>query len=157
MSSPSAPTVRALRAADLDGIVRIDARITGRPRPGYLQAKLDRALREGMQMSLGADVDGHLVGFLMGSVYRGEFGQTEPTATIDTVGVHPDFWRHGVGRALWSQFATNLRGLSITRIQTQVDWKDWTLLRFLERVGFAPAPRLCLERALDAQEAPSEE
>jgi len=141
--------VRALRAQDLDDIVRIDAHVTGRPRPVYLKGKLAAALGEGVQMSLGAEVDGKLVGFLMGAVFYGEFGQPEPVASIDTLGVHPDFWNKGIGRALWAQFATNCKGLQITQVQTQVDWTNWTLLRFLERVGFAPAPRLCLQKNLD--------
>lgn len=145
----SEPIVRALRAEDLDAIVRIDAHVVGRPRQQYLQAKLAKALGEGMQMSLGAEIDGRLVGFLMGAVYYGEFGRTEPVASIDTLGVHPDFWKRGVGRALWAQFARNMRGLHVGQVQTQVDWNDWRLLAFLERVGFKPAPRVCLQSSLD--------
>jgi ribosomal protein S18 acetylase RimI-like enzyme len=145
----SEPTVRALRAEDLDAIVRIDARVGGRPRPEYLHAKLTKALDEGMQMSLGAEIDGRLVGFLMGAVYYGEFGRAEPVATIETIGVHPDFWQRGVGRALWAQFARNMRGLRVGQVQTQVGWNDWRLLAFLERVGFTPAPRVCLQSSLD--------
>ena len=141
--------VRALRAEDIEDIVRIDARVTGRPRPEFLKAKLGRALSDGVQMSLGAEVDGRLVGFLMGAVFYGEFGQPEPVASIDTLGVHPDYWKRGIGHALWDQFARNLKALQIARIHTQVDWTNWSLLRFLERVGFVPAPRLCLEKALD--------
>lgn len=150
MSHENPPVVvRALRAQDLDDVVRIDAHVTGRQRPAYLKVKLGKALGEGLQVSLGAEVDGKLVGFLMGAVYYGEFGQPEPIASVDTLGVHPDFWHKGVGRALWAQFAANLKGLQITRVQTQVDWTNWSLLRFLERMGFAPAPRLCLEKKLD--------
>ena len=148
MSSESSTVIRTLRAQDLDAIVRIDARVTGRQRPAFLTVTLAMALGAGMQMSLGAEVDGKLVGFLMGAVYYGEFGQPEPIASIDTLGVHPDFRKRGVGLALWAQFVSNLKGLQITRIHTEVDWKNRALLGFLERVGFVPAPRLCLERTL---------
>jgi ribosomal protein S18 acetylase RimI-like enzyme len=141
--------VRALRADDLADIVRIDAQITGRARPKYLEVKLARALHDGVQMSLGDELDGELVGFLMAAVYYGEFGMPEPVASIDTFSVHPGFRGRGVGRALWVQFSMNLRGLQIGRVQTQVDWTNWSLLRFLELVGFRPAPRLCLEKLLE--------
>lgn len=150
MSAPSTTAnIRALSTSDLGDIVRIDARVVGRPRPKFLEAKLGRALNEGVQMSLCAEVDGHVVGFLMGQVFYGEFGQAEPVASIDTLGVDPDYWKRGVGRALWNQFAANLKALRIVKIHTQVDWTNWSLLRFLEKVGFMPAPRLCLERTLD--------
>jgi len=38
--------------------------------------------------------------------------------------------------------------LRIERVRTQVDWEQLGLLRFLQRNGFGPAPRFCLERRL---------
>jgi hypothetical protein len=31
-----------------------------------------------------------------------------------------------------------------------VEWSDFDLLAFLQSEGFAPAPRLCLERKVDS-------
>lgn len=143
------PVVRALHSGDLEELARIDSRILGRSRSAWLKIKLAEALGEGVRVSLGAELHGVLVGFLMGSVYYGEYGLPEPVATIETIEVHPDFRGKGVARALWRQFATNLRALRIARVQTQVDWNDWTLLRFLDRVGFSPSHRICLQRELD--------
>ncbi len=147
----SEPSIRTLRPEDLEDIARIDARVGGRPRKEYLRGKLEASQRGGVHISLCADVDGRPVGFLMGSVFYGEYGQAEPVATIDTLAVHPDFQGRGVGRALWRQLAENLLGLRVARVQTQVQWNDWRLLRFLEKVGFAPAKRICLEAALDEE------
>ncbi len=57
----------------------------------------------------------------------------------------PGFRGQGVGHALLRQLLTNLRALRIESVQTEVDWNDWDLLRFLESTGFTPAPRLALE------------
>ena len=145
--------VRKLVAADLDTIVRIDKRITGHSRRAFFAAKLEEAARDsGMMVSLGAEYDGQLAGFLMGRVYYGEFGIADSVAILDTIGVDPLLSRKGIARALLDQFATNMKGLGIERIRTQTDWNEWKLLRFLDATGFKPVPRLCLELTIDPTE-----
>jgi ribosomal protein S18 acetylase RimI-like enzyme len=142
--------VRELRAADLDAIARIDEKIGGRSRRKYFEVKIDAVLRDtGVKISLVAELDGAVAGFLMGSVYYGEFGLPEPAATIDTIGVHPGFRGRKVGKALMRQLVMNMRALGIESIETQVAWDDWDLVRFLAHEGFEPAPRLSLRRRLD--------
>ncbi len=142
--------VRTLEPVDLDAMVRIDAKITGRGRRDYLQLKLDEALRDSrVRVSLGAEVDGSLAGFLMGRLWFGEFGVAEPVATLDTIGVDPHRPRCGIGSALMRQFMTNLRGMGVERLQTQAEWNEWGLLHFLESFGFEPRPRLHLETRID--------
>ena len=137
--------VRVLCADDLDAIVRVDRRIVGRSRRDYLQQKLEEAMRDSrIMVSLGAEVDGNLVGFLMGRLYYGEFGVAEPVALLDTIGVDPERPRTGIGRALIDQFKTNLGAVGIEKIQTQAAWNEWELLGFLEASGFRPEPRVFL-------------
>lgn len=142
--------VRTLTKDDLPVMVRIDERITGRPRHDYLSLKLDEALDDTrIKVSLGADVDGQLAGFLMGRLYYGEFGVPEPIAILDTIGVDPMRARKGIGKALIEQFCMNLRAVGIDTVQTQADWNDWDLLRFLSKHGFEPAPRVCLRKKIE--------
>jgi ribosomal protein S18 acetylase RimI-like enzyme len=142
--------VRALRDDDLGAIVKIDAASMGRPREEYYRAKFREAHEEaaGPRTSLVAEVDGHPVGFLLAKVYYGEFGQAEPVAVIDSVGVDPRFRKQHIGQALLRQLLMNLQGLRIERVRTEVDWEQLDLLHFLQRNGFAPARRFCLERTL---------
>ncbi len=141
--------VRELRADDLDAIVRIDRLTTGRSRRGYYEQRLQTALREsGVRVSLAAELEGRLAGFLLGRVYYGEYGRSEPAATIDTLGVDPGARRRGVGRALLEQLIRNLRALQVERVVTEVSWEQWELLEFLHRNGFRPAPRIPLELQL---------
>lgn len=150
MSENEECVVRLLGADDLDAIVRIDAEATGHPRRDYFRLRVQRALAEtSVRVSLVAELEGRVVGFLLGSVYYGEYGVPEPVATIDAIGVSSSHARHGVGRALFSQLATNLKGMRVERVQTQVDWSSFNLLGFFHKLGFRPAPRLSLERALD--------
>jgi GNAT superfamily N-acetyltransferase len=89
-----------------------------------------------------------IAGFLLGSLYYGEFGLPEPAAVLDTIAVDPDMRGRKVGKALMRQLLMNLRALNIARIRTEVDWEQLDLMSFLAHEGFAPARRLCLEREL---------
>ncbi len=138
--------VRSLRPADLDAVVRIDKRIVGRSRRSYFEVTLAEALNKTrITISLGVDIDGHLVGYLMGRLYYGEFGVPEPIAILDTIGVDPEHPREGIGRALMAQLRQNLGALGIERIRTEAGWNDWALIRFLDAEGFAPSQRICLD------------
>lgn len=141
--------VRRLRPDDLEAVVQLDARVVGRSRGEYFKVKLAQALAEtGIEVSLAAESDDIFKGFLLARVYYGEFGSMEPVAVLDTIGVHPDFRGEGVGHALMEQLMRNLRGLGITRLQTEVSWDDQGLLAFFRRCGFEPAARFCLDLAL---------
>lgn len=144
--------VRNLRPRDLDAVIHLDSKITGKRRTEYFKVKLAQALSDtGIQVSLAAEVDGQFVGFLLARVYYGEFGATEQTAVLDTLGVNPNQRGKGVGTALLRQLRQNLLGLGIPALQTEVAWRDTDLLAFFQRSGFQPAPRLCLD--LDLQRA----
>ncbi|GDX80990.1 hypothetical protein LBMAG42_28010 [Deltaproteobacteria bacterium] len=141
--------VRVLSADDHARIVRIDERITRRSRGEWYRQRLHRALAEGsITVSLGAVLDGHLVGALLGTLQYGEFGSPEPIAVLDTIVVDPDYSARGVGRALVDQLVKNLRGLRVERIRTEVDWSERSLMGFLAHAGFQPVPRLVLELPL---------
>jgi ribosomal protein S18 acetylase RimI-like enzyme len=142
--------VRTLRESDLDAIVAIDAAVSGRRRPRYFELMLDRALKHSaLQVSLVAELDARVVGFLLATLYYGEFGIVEPTCSLEAIGVDPRYRRRKVGRALMRQLRLNLGALRISTLRTEVAWDDFDLLAFLRREGFLLAPRLCLESGLN--------
>ena len=143
--------VRGLKPGDLEAVTALDARIVGRSRDDYFKVKLAQNLAEtGVKVSLAAELDGAFCGFLLARVYYGEFGMLEPTAVLDTLGVHPEMTGQGVGSALMRQLRTNLAALGVSRLQTEVDWDNQRLLAFLHDRGFTPAPRYCLDLELTA-------
>ncbi|MDX1385676.1 MAG: GNAT family N-acetyltransferase [Thermoanaerobaculia bacterium] len=142
--------VRKLEPADLEAVIAVDAAASGRRRPMYLERMVRRAVEEAdFQVSLAAEVEGRTVGFALATLYYGEYGVTEPSASIDAIGVAPEFRGRKVGRALLRQLLMNYAALRIERVRTEVAWNNANLLAFFERVGFAPAGRICLERQLD--------
>jgi ribosomal protein S18 acetylase RimI-like enzyme len=142
--------VRQLTPDDYDRIVAIDARAVGRRRDEFFKVKLRQAFGDtGVAVSLAAELDRSVVGFVLARVYYGEFGLTERVAVMDVLGVHPDFRGRGVGAALIDQLRTNLLGLGIHTLQTQVSWDDPPLIAFFQREGFVIAQRLSLDLDLE--------
>lgn len=138
--------VRGLQPGDLEAVIDVDAKNVGRRREEYFRIKLQQNLQEtGIKVSLAAEIDGLFCGFLLARVFYGEFGRTEPAAALDTIAVHPRFHGQGVGRALLRQLRTNLLGLGVPCLQTEVDWDDQRLLAFFHHEGFRPAPRIPLD------------
>ena len=136
--------VRSLVSGDLGRVVRIDERILGCNRLAYYERKFCEVLREsGVRVSLVAETDELVTGFVMARVDYGEFGQAEATATIDTIGVDPTASGARIGQALVSQLLVNLGALRVETVRTEVRWQDLEILGFLCRCGFAPAQRLC--------------
>jgi GNAT superfamily N-acetyltransferase len=104
----------------------------------------------GIAVSLVAELDDHVVGFALARVYYGEFGVVEPAAVLDVFGVHPDYRGRRVASALIDQLRTNLLGLGIPTLQTEVRWSSPDLISFFQHEGFTLAPRLCLDLDLGA-------
>ena len=141
--------VRSLWEGDLAAAVRIDRKLTGRDRSAYYAAKLREMLTEsGIRVSLVAEEDGFVVGFVMARVDFGEFGNVDKAAVLDTIGVHPGFAGSGVGHALLSQLFLNLATLQVETVLTQVSPENIGLQRFLYSCGFHPSQRLMLSKAI---------
>jgi len=137
--------VRSLCQEDLDHVIRIDAKITGHYRRNFFQRKFEEVLYEsGVRMSLIAELDGMVVGFMMARVDFGEFGRTASEAVIDTLGVAKAFRSQHVGHALLAQLLANLATLQVESVRSEVEWNNFGLLGFLDRCGFMPSQRLAL-------------
>lgn len=142
--------VRSLTEADYPYIVSIDRKVMRRDRSTYYKRKISEVTKEsGVRVSLVAEVDGLFAGFVMARTEYGEFGRAQATAILDTIGVDPANAGQNVGRALLSQLLTNLASLGVEKVQTQVSWNSFDLLRFMARCGFVPSQRLAFWRRLD--------
>jgi predicted N-acetyltransferase YhbS len=138
------PVVRVMKQEDIPAVVEIDSMAQESPRPEYLQSKLATGI------SIVAEMDTRIVGFVMGAMNRGEYGIPEKIATIDTVGVHPEFQQAGVGRVLIDEFVTHTRQAGARRIRTLVDWsRQWDVMGYFRASGFTPSgSSIVLERKI---------
>jgi len=143
--------IRRLRPSDLEAVISIDAKATGSRRVEYFKIKLEMARNEtGVEVSLAAEIDEMFVGFVIARVYYGDFGIAESSATLEVLGVHPDFRGRGIGHGLLRQLTTNLLALGVGKVSTEVTWDDTRMIAFMQREGFAPAPRFCIDLDCEA-------
>lgn len=142
--------IRQLQASDVPRLIKLDEMITGRRRTEWFERKLTRDTD--IQISLGAEKDGLLVGALMGAVHFGAFGVLEPVAVLDTVVVDPEFARGGVATEMFQRFMQAMQALQIARVRTEVDWDDIDLIAFFGKTGFRPVARVVLERSVASEE-----
>jgi ribosomal protein S18 acetylase RimI-like enzyme len=141
--------VRPLKGEDIRIIDRIDARLTGLDRSAYFSSKFMEMLDEsGTRVSMVAEIDGTVCGFIMARVDFGEFGKVTKSAVIDTIGVSPDHSGAGVGHALLSQLLQDLSALQVESVRTKVEYENSGLRNFLSKRGFCPSQRLLLVKHL---------
>ncbi|MFH1869227.1 MAG: GNAT family N-acetyltransferase [Pseudomonadota bacterium] len=142
--------MRVLRQGDLDAIVAIDAFASKEPRQEYYERKIAGILNKNANInaSIVCEIDGKVVGFVMGYVFFGEFGITDATSTIDTLGVHPDFRKHGVAAEMLDTFMMNMKAAGVKKVYTLVNWDDFALEKFFTANKFVPSKRINYECVL---------
>lgn len=145
----TAITIRAVEPSDVDDIVRIDEKLTGHPRKDYWQRRLELAALRPPWMSLVAETDSRVVGFLFGWVSESEFGIAERTGWVDLIGVDPAYRGRTVGRALLDRFVSSGRELrAIAKVATLIDLGQTDVREFFTRRGFVHGRMVHLERSV---------
>lgn len=139
------PVIRKMTLKDLKRIIEIDTKVLGTARPEYWEMKLTIAEKHSPVSSLVAELDGKVVGFIIGDASGWEYGVPESTGLIDTVGVDPDYQRRGIASLLFREMISNLKKVGVNKVTTFVTWSDWELLKFFNTVGFKLGKMVNLE------------
>ena len=145
MNSLENVKIRTLKREDLDAIVKIDERVLGENRRNYWERKLGLMNDKSSQISLVAEMEGGVVGFVLGDISGWEFGVPETVGWIDTVGIDPDYQKKGLATGLAHELIKNLKALGMKTIYTLVSWNDWDLLQFFHAMGFKRGDMINLE------------
>jgi len=141
--------LRALSELDLDAVTAIDEKITGHYRPDDWETRLMFYIRRDPDALVGAEIDGELVGFMLGDVRAGEFGMEEPSGWIEVLGVDPAYRGHDIGRKMLDRMCANFKERGAKSVRTLVDAESQApLLGFFEKAGFATTPVRTLEQSL---------
>ena len=144
--------IRLMKADDFDAVVGIDEKVLKLSRPEYYEMKFEKLFnsKDYLPTSLVAEgEDGTLAGFIMGELYMGEYGIFQEEATLDTIGVDPDYQHRGIGEQLINEFLDHLRALGVQKINTLVDRNDSKLMHFFNANQFSPSKTIInLERSL---------
>jgi predicted N-acetyltransferase YhbS len=137
--------IRPLGKEDLEAIVGIDERVLGENRRNYWERKLELINHKASKVSLVAELEGKVVGFILGDISGWEFGVPETIGWIDTIGVEPAYQKKGLATALARELVQNLKSFGVKTIYTLVSWNDWDLLQFFHAMGFSRGDMINLE------------
>ena len=141
-------TITALRAGDVAGVIRLDARLTGKRKPAYWKgvfAEFVTSRHAPARVGLAARVDGQLAGYLLGEVRAFEFG-SPPCGWIFAVAVDPKQAHHGIGSALVAEAGRRFTRAGVTTVRTMVRRTDVPMLAFFRSNGFVGGTFTQLER-----------
>ncbi len=151
--SPAEATIRPLSGDDIDRVIAIDRKLSGRSRRGFFQSRLAAALREPSGFIYVGVCEGEtLSGFAMARLQAGDFGMETSVAVLDAIGVDPESQSTGLGRKLLAGIEDIMRQKGIREIHSQLDWNNHAMMRFLDAAGFQMAPRTVLSRTTTAME-----
>ncbi|MBI3950603.1 MAG: GNAT family N-acetyltransferase [Acidobacteria bacterium] len=156
--------VRALTVDDIDAIIEIDANVMGEAKPEYWRRKLalylagqdlqaiTTAANEYFvgidpQLARVAEVNGRVVGFMIGEIRSWEFHQP-PTGWITAMGVDAAYQRQGIGRRLLAEVLDCFREKKLENVCTMVEWSDGEVLSFFTAMGFDRGSFIELEKKL---------
>ena len=129
-------TIRPLTIGDLDAIVEIDRKVLGKARRDFWEKKIEVPNPRYPLSGLIAEIEGKVIGFILGEVSGWEFGIPDTVGWISTIGVDPDYQHKGIARKLSQEFVKNLKAIGVGVVYTLVNWSDWDLLKFFRAMGF---------------------
>ena len=148
MPTQTGARVRPLDELDIGAIVKIDERIVGAYRPDIWEQRVGYYLRRDPGASQVAEVDGKVVGFMLGDCRAGEFGLEQPSGWIERFGIDPAHRGQDIGRRMFDAMCAHFRAEGATSVRTLVDRNDATLTGFLKAIGFGDSALTALERKI---------
>jgi len=137
--------IRPLEKKDIETIVEIDEKVLGENRGDYWERKFSLMNDKTTKISLVAEMEGKVVGFILGDVSGWEFGVPDTIGWIDTIGIDPVYQKRGLATALANEVMKNLKAIGVKAVYTLVSWNDWDLLQFFHAMGFTRGDMINLE------------
>jgi ribosomal protein S18 acetylase RimI-like enzyme len=139
--------LRMLTLKDVDTITEIDGSLLGTDRRSYWETRLEKAETFGVP-SLAAEIDGKVVGFILGSTSGWEYGVPENVAWIDIIGVRKECQRKGIARLLFKEMFSMFKKVGVDTVYIFVNWKNGELLQFCHKMGFKRGDMINLEMSI---------
>jgi ribosomal protein S18 acetylase RimI-like enzyme len=143
---PSHPEVkiRIMVDADLEAVKEIDRLLLGEERvPSWPLSVEDQLAFYRPALSFVAEVEGKIIGFLLGNIRRGGYG-IGISGWIDMIGVDLECQHEGIGRRLVLAFWSECQRKHV-RTNVIVREDDERLIRFCTSMGFRRGKLINLE------------
>ena len=139
--------IRKIKLEDAPAISIIQAAITKSSASIDFKQVIEKHTHEKGDVSLVAEIDGKIVGYMISYIVFGGFG-LEKSAWIATLGVHPKFMGQGIGKKLAEEILDVYRREEISYISTSVRWDSVDLLSFFKTLGFDRSNFINLKKEL---------
>jgi len=137
--------VRPMTREDLEGVVAIDEKVLGEKRFDYWERKINLPEDPSQIGGLVAEIEGQIVGFILGEFSGREFRAPGNIGWIDTIGIDPTYQREGLASLLLTHMVEHFRRGGVEMIHTLVNWSSWDLLQFYKKAGFTRGDMINLE------------
>ena len=129
------PVIRRLNIEDAGAISRIYVAITQEPTEVDFGQIVTKQIQGGNDVSFVAEIDGQVVGYMIGSILLGFFG-IKSGAWLSMMGVDPKFMGQGIGEKLADAFFAYAKSQGLAHVYTSVRWDSTDLLSYFKRLGF---------------------
>lgn len=140
--------VRRLAKTDLDSLLRIEKALADEVSDDLRSSILECFDPSRAPMSLGAELDGQLIGFIIGELKLWEFGEKQPVGWIKEVGVDPEYQGQGVGEVLGQELMRYFKSKGVRIVKTVVEWNSGDIISYFGTLGFKKGSQIVLEADL---------
>ena len=141
-------TIRAISENDVQAILKIRTLISNEEAGTDFQRFVaQHASGEKGRVSLVADVDGQVAGYMMSTTLYAGFG-IKKSAWIMAIGIHPEHMGQGLGLKLARQTCDLYREKGIKSIYSSVLWDSSDVLSFFKKLGFGRSDFINLKKDL---------
>ena len=127
--------VRELRTEDIREVVRIYEIVTKESNPSVMEDLLLDHSEKSRGVGFVAELEGRVVGFMMGEIKHGSFG-VQQSFWIEMMAVHPKHMGLGIGQAIGERLFEFCRNKGVFDVYTTVRWDSGDILSFFKTLGF---------------------
>ena len=140
--------VRRIKKEDAPQVSRI-ARAIDKTAPTIdFRRILDPGFKTSSEAGFVAEIEGKVVGYMIGTVSSGSFG-LDKCAWIVLFGVDPKLMGQGIGKQLAEKVFEYYRKRKIKNVLTTVKWDSTDILSFFKTLGFDRSEFINLHKVLE--------
>ena len=148
MAAVGRVAIRPLARGDLAAVVALDAEATGMAKAAYWERLFGAYAPAGANRhAFAAELDGALVGYVLGEVRSWEFG-SQPCGWVFAINVARRLQEAGIGTRLLEALCAAFRTDGVATVRTMVARDATLLLSFFRAQGMTAGPFLELEMPL---------